>query len=306
MFGDFCFGLSLNSIRDIINKLICLTCFCLIVSGCSSIKGSPRPVINVNKIVTQHESELSDWIAKPPSTCAQIREATNKTMTLIDMRYAEFIDDINVESKTKTTVTDITLAGLGLAGTAVGGAGAKTILHALSAGIAATNTSIDKNFFYEKALPALASKMNADRKAQKLLIIQRLQGCKEPGDYLWFEAVHDLTEYYAAGTLLGAIASISKDAGASQVRSEGEIKKAIVPFAPSKDTDAKAQLRQILRQGGSKDIMSCWQHVNPDLFQKEGNADHPCAVGTPNPMRLINAAECAEDQPEVLNCIKNP
>jgi hypothetical protein len=321
MFAEFGFSLKLNNIRDLIQRLITLSdtgnqkktrmtvliCICLAASGCSSITGAPKPIIDVDMVAAQYTEDLNNWAKHPPTACGDIRAAANEVLTLMDLRYAKFVDDISVESKTKATLTDITLTGLGLAGTAVGGAEAKTIFNALSAGTAAANTSIDKNFFYEKTLPALVSKMNADRKAQHLLIIQRLQGCSKPGDYLWFEAVHDLTDYYAAGTLLGAIASISKDAGASQVKSEVEIKKAVVPFTPSKDTDDKTWLRQRLRQaGGSSEIMACWRQVNPDLFRKDGNADLPCAGGTPSPARLINASECAADQAKVRNCIENP
>lgn len=201
------------------------------------------------------------------------------------------------------------LIGLGLAGTAVGGAGAKTIFHAISTGVAATNTSIDKNYFYEKALPALVSQMNADRKEVLSIIVQRLAGCKDgkDGSYSWFEAVHDLTDYYSASTLLGAITSISKDAGKRQTVSEEEIKTAALHFTPSEDTDDKAYLRNKFDNKEDQAIMTCWKQVNPALFRPDADSKLPkskCAGGTLSPMRLINAAECAEDQPKVRKCIE--
>ncbi len=300
--------LRLPSIRPAARSLTALLYMAMTLSGCASIMGAPKPVLNVDSIIKSYTAAFDQLAITPPQNCDQIREGVNKALTAMDLRYAEFIDDLSVQGKTKATGTDIALTGLGLAGTAVGGAGAKTVFNALSAGIAATNTSIDKNYFYEKTLPALVSKMNADRKAQQLLILKRLHDCTDAQDYPWSEAVHDLTDYYAAGTLLGAIASIAKDAGASQEKSEAEIKNVIVPtLTPSEETDDKTWLRQTFRQpNGAEKIMACWRKVNPDLFKTDANTNLPCAGGTLNAARLINAAECAKDQSKVRSCIEHP
>jgi len=201
-------------------SLTCVMCISMTLSGCASVRGTPKPVINVDETVTLYTEDLKRLAANPPLTCAGIRDGVNKALIAFDLRYAEFVDDLSFQGKTKATIIDFILTSFGLAGTAVGAPEAKTIFNALSAGISATNTSIDKNYLYEKTISALVAKMNADRSAQQLFIYERLDNCdkgpnKEPNkepNYSWSAAVHDLINYYDAGTLLGAIASISKDA----------------------------------------------------------------------------------------------
>ena len=280
-----------------------------LLSGCAAFNGTPERVINVDKTIAEYSSSLEGLITNPPNTCDDVKNNVSKALTAMDLRYAQFIDGISTESKTKATATDLALIGLGLAGTAVGGAGTKTILSAISTGVAAANTTIDKNFFYEKTIPSLTSQMNADRKLVLSTIVQRWKSCvddtstKNPS-YSWFEAVHDLTEYYSAGTLLGAINSISKDAGAKQTLAEFDIQTAL-QLTRSQNTDDKAWLRGQIRNGKGQAIMACWQSTNPGLF-KENTGPSPksvCAQGTLSPARLINAAECAGDQPAVRKCL---
>ena len=51
--------------------------------------------------------------------------------------------------------------GLNLAGTAVAAAGTKTILSAIAAGVTGSKEIVDKNYFFEKTIPALVGQMNA-------------------------------------------------------------------------------------------------------------------------------------------------
>lgn len=285
-------------------RLGLMICFSAALWGCSSITGTPKPAIDTDYTITRYREDLMRLADKPPSECGGIKQGINKALTVMDLRYAEFVDDISVESKTKATTTDFLLVGLGLAGTAVGGAGAKTVFNALSTGVASMNTSIDKNFFYEKTLPALIAKMNADRKQQQLLIIERLKTC-DRGGYSWFEAVHDLTDYYSAGTLLGAIASVSKDAGVKQTDSETKIMEAVT-FGPSVNTSDKLLLRSKLKTPeGRAAIMTCWKQVNPQLWGKK--PESRCAANGPPdaPEILVHVVECAGDQSKVLECLND-
>jgi hypothetical protein len=129
----------------------------------------------------------------------------------MDVRYAEFINSTETNRKNKEMFTDLVELSMNIAGTAVGAAGTKTILAAISAGVNGINGSIDSNYFYEKTFQSLVAQMNADRKE---VLVSITNGMILPiDDYQWAQAVHDLVEYYNAGTLLGAISSIQKDAG---------------------------------------------------------------------------------------------
>jgi hypothetical protein len=278
-----------KAVRLSLSYLICIP---IIVSGCASITGAPKPPISVDNTITRYSNDLEKLAENPPNDCDGVKQGINKALTVMDLRYSEFIDDISVENKTKATTADFMLIGLGLAGTAVGGAGAKTIFSALSTAVAAANTSIDKNYFYEKTLPALVSKMNADRKEQQLLMIQRLASCKKGIDYSWFEAVHDLNDYYSAGTLLGAIASVSKDAGVKQAKSEDAITD-LLTLKPSANTPDKQRLHVyfLKDKANPAKILRCWKSVGttrPDAFEFASDLfDEPFASDIPAVMRCL-------------------
>ncbi len=288
-------------------KLLSLICLAFLISGCAAYTGAPKPAIDVDKTIDRYTRSLEAIADTPPSNCHAVKDNANKFLTIIDLRYAEFIDGLSTETKTKATATDFALIGLGLAGTAVGGAEAKTILHAISTGVAAANTSIDKNFFYEKTIPSLVSQMDADRKEKLSEIIQRYTYCTdEKGypSYSWFEAVHDMADYYKVGTLLGAINSINANAGAKQAKAEEEIKSAL-GLTRSANTDDKTALRIALRGGKADAILACWKTVNPGLFEENKSTGRKsvCATGVLSAARLINAAECAADQTAVRKCL---
>ena len=281
-------------------KTFIIFCVSLAISGCAVFNGTPDPVLDVDKTVARYSAELERLANHPPQDCKGVKSAVDQALTALDLRYAEFINDISLEGRTKTTATDFALIGLGLAGTAVGGAEAKTILHAISTGVAGANTSIDKNYFYEKTIPALISQMNADRKEKLSVIVQRYANC-DSANYSWFEAIHDLNDYYAAGTLLGALTSIPKNAGEREAVAEKDIKDAL-KFTLSKNTPVKRLLREALRNHEQNAIMKCWKKVNPDLFS--GNSESECAKGSPSAARLINAAQCQQYQAGVLDCLE--
>jgi len=266
--------------------LTCVMCISLTLSGCASVRGTPKPVIDVDDTLTQYTNYLKGLAPDSLNTCDKVRNGVNKALTAMDLSYAEFVDDLSIQGKTKATLIDFTLTGLGLAGTAVGGAEAKTVFSALTAGIAATNTSIDKNFLYEKTISALVAKMNADRKAQQLFIIKRLHDCKSPEDYLWSEAVHDLIDYYAAGTLLGAVAAISKDAGAKEVASQDKIEE-FLNLKPSAKTPDKQWLHEYFKKSNENrdNILRCWKKVGtkrPNAFEYASDLfDEPFASDIP-------------------------
>jgi len=106
------------------------------------------------------------------------------------------------------------IAGVGLATTVSAGAAAKAALGASSTGLGATRTSIDKNFFYEKTVPALITARNAQ---WKVALVPILEGTKRDTEgYPMALALSDLAEYYYAGTFTEALQAIEKDAGVKE------------------------------------------------------------------------------------------
>ena len=112
--------------------------------------------------------------------------------------------------------------GLNLLGTITTGVRAQTNLAASAAGIGGTKAIVDKNYYFEKTVPALIATMNAKRKE---ILTRIIDGSKQPiSDYTFTQAVADTHEYYAAGTLNGAIMTIQGEATAKENRLDNELR----------------------------------------------------------------------------------
>lgn len=144
-------------------------------------------------------------------------------LTLMNIQYIKFIRRFSVEKAQLDTAADILIIGLDLAGTLAGGASTKAILAAISGGTSASRTSITKNFFHEQTVPVLITAMNAERKKA---LIPILDGTGKSLDgYPFARALSDLHLYYQAGTFIGALQSIQKDAGVKEGQADDEIKR---------------------------------------------------------------------------------
>ncbi len=173
---------------------------------------------------------------------------SNKVLTIIDVHYSTFINNLGSERRTKDTVTDVLELSMNLAGTAVGGAATKTLLAAISAGITGTNSILDKNYFYDTALSSLVAQMDADRTEVYHLIVSGMQRDTTGNNaYGWAQAVRDLVEYYNAGTLQHAAGSIRKEAGARQEAAEQQIEDILMVTQPATPQDV--QDRGVLTDG---------------------------------------------------------
>lgn len=191
------------------------------ISGCALITGKPTPPVDVDKIAKKTEEKLESYTNDKIISAKQRNEAIDDALTVIDLRYAQFLSNAGLQQRSLDMTSDFVQLSLNLAGTAVGGAGLKTILSALSAGISGTELGFNKTFLYEQTVPALVMQMNADRAEKRREILLNRQ--KVLVAYTWAEAVNDLTEYYTAGTLQNAINSIKKRAGHNQTIAEEAI-----------------------------------------------------------------------------------
>lgn len=214
-----------------------LTGLCL--TGCATYPGTPKEPMNLSKL-TQTFSEELQAINKNTVTIDKIQrdDYINKAITIMDFNYSEFVNGLGTEKRTKDMVTDFAVLSMNLAGTAVGAAATKTLLAAISAGVTGTNSALDKNFFYDTALSSLIAQMNADRTEVYLKILSGMQRNTTGNNaYLWAQAVHDLVDYFNAGTLQNAAFSIKKDAGERQATAENRIDGILMVSQVATDTD---------------------------------------------------------------------
>lgn len=185
--------------------------------GCQTVRygGAPEPSFNVDKdlkdlAVHYSESVTIGEFYKQPSK-ERRNEFVSGRLVMMNIRYIQFVRTTTSEKQLLDSAVDILALSLNLAGASVGAAETKTILAAVAAGVTGSKTVVDKNFFYEKTVPALVAAMNAERKRVLATI---LEGIAEPLDkYSFDKALTDLHDYYFAGTYLGAIQAIHTDAG---------------------------------------------------------------------------------------------
>lgn len=162
-------------------------------------------------------------------------------LALINLHYIVFIREFAASKAQLDTALDIMQLGVDLTITVVGGESVKALLGAASAGITGTRVSINKNFFFEETVPALITAMNAARKEALFPILRGIEA--DLTAYKFATALSDLDAYYFAGTFIGGLQAIQKDAGAKEVAADLDIKKfRDTKFQPD-TTTGKASMR---------------------------------------------------------------
>lgn len=142
-------------------------------------------------------------------------------MALIDAHYHIFVRKFVNEKQGTDTAHDIAVMGLGSAGALLDPTGTSQILAGISAGLTGVKASIDKHYYYEKTVRALYTQMNAERKRIRLIILQSL--VLDAEKYPLAQALADLDEYYYAGTFLGALTAVERDASAKDQEAEKKL-----------------------------------------------------------------------------------
>lgn len=235
-----------NVIRTII-RVITIAVVSLTV-GCSTLRygGAPEPSFNIGKDLKQlaKKFEPSDSITKfyeNPIVASRNSFITGR-LTLMNIRYIQFIRTLTSEKQLLDSAAAMLVLGLNLAGTSVSAASAKTVLAAIAAGVTGSKEVVDKNYYYEKTIPALVGQMNAERKKVLIPLLSGMKASLE--DYPFEQAVTDLHNYYQAGTFSGAIQAIQADAGAKELRQD-EVIATLTPLAPEQLLDKQALTKAI-------------------------------------------------------------
>lgn len=186
--------------------------------GCRSAQGYPKRPFDLEaefKMLKPYHAVdiLTVHDAKPAAEKkAHRNEVVNARIRAIDLRFGEFAQNLSRENNWTTLGLEWAVLGLSGAGTLVADAGTKSTLAALSGGFTGAKGSIDKNLFFNKTMPALLTQMEANRKVILTRIRTNLRDM-DPADYPLTAALIDLDDYYNAGTLPGAIMSLTAESG---------------------------------------------------------------------------------------------
>lgn len=203
-----------------------------LIAGCSTIRygGAPEPSFDVNKDLEQlaKQFEPADSISKfynnKNPTVDDRNEFITGRITMMNIRYIQFVRQLTTDQQLLDTAAAMLVLGMNIAGASFAAAGTKTVLAAVSAGLTGSKEAIDKNYFFDKTIPALVGQMNADRKKA---LIPLLAGANTTTlkEYSFAQAVTDLHNYYFAGTFAGAIQSIQADAAIKESKADIDIDK---------------------------------------------------------------------------------
>jgi hypothetical protein len=220
----------------------------VLLAGCTSIRhgGAPEPSFDVDRDLEQLAKQFGEGdtitaFYANPSVQTRNRFVAGR-LTMMNIRYIQFIRQETSEKQLLDSAASVLVMGLSLAGAAVSGAGTKTLLAAIAAGVTGSKEIVDKNYYFEKTIPALVTQMNAERK--KALVPILTGTAQSLDEYPFAQAVTDLHNYYFAGTFTGAIQAIQADAGVKE-RQQDEILARLAPVSIEDVTTKQSLTRAI-------------------------------------------------------------
>ena len=198
------------------------------LSGCASFQFAPPQSFDTNADIQALEEEfgtassVKGYYAGTQDVVARNKFVTGR-LSLINLQYVLFVREFAADKAQLDTAMDMLQLGVDLATAVVGGEAVKSALGAASSGITGTRASVKKNFFFEQTMPALITAMNAQRKETLIPIIRGLNA--DLTNYPFAQGVADLEAYYFAGTFVGGLQAIQRDAGQKEAEKDRTIEK---------------------------------------------------------------------------------
>jgi len=191
------------------------------LAGCSSLQqvGGPPPIglseLQRNKLLTATDDfDVSQAMGDANADATRRRELRNayiaNRLVLMDVAFLNYLRTLTTDKHTLDAASEGTVLGLSVLGTLMNATQAKENLAALVATITGLKAVVDKNFFDNRGLDAIASTMVAKRKEVLARILVALPGSAEA--YPLVAARNDLNDYYLAGTMDGAFLTIQAEA----------------------------------------------------------------------------------------------
>ncbi|MEA3034000.1 MAG: hypothetical protein QOH86_2016 [Sphingomonadales bacterium] len=208
----------------------------LSLSGCATFEAAPQHVLTQSaaaEMIARHpidesiekfsypDSDYYNWTYRKGLTQQQYRNMVVEAyMKVMDLRYEEFTTALSSERRQADFGLD--LAVLAFTGWAsVAKASIVNNLSAVAAGFAGTRGLVDKDLYFDKAMPALIAAMDADRFRARAEIETKLK--LSAGDYPLETAFGDLLGYEVASTLNGAVTRITEEATQDRKQARQEL-----------------------------------------------------------------------------------
>jgi hypothetical protein len=204
-------------------SIITLCCGCDTVKLFSTLGPQEPEFLRIYR--TNAETRLAD-----PTNYARLlslpkaerNDYINDGISVIDHGFNEFLQKMGVQISGLDTLSDMAILGTQLAAAGVPGASTKTIFSLIGSGLTGTRIAAEKNYFAQKSAAAVYAKMLAYRSELRVAIERRKE--EDSTAYPLSEAIGDLRDYHAAGSLIMTTTRMSSEAGASLIKSEADLK----------------------------------------------------------------------------------
>lgn len=212
----------------------------VLVSSCSTIRGVPTRYQETAEIVKSIDLVADDLGRLQAATSESERNRLqNKAIAVIDLQFYQFVRELMANRADSSAAVAGTTLGSSLVGVFVDSASAKTNYALFSAGVIGAFGIVDKNYFFDKTVPALVAGMGAARAESLVRIKSSQRGSIETYD--GSAALADLEDYFSAGTVLGAISEITTRSESDKLAALNEVRSLEVP------TDAEITRRKVIR-----------------------------------------------------------
>lgn len=181
------------------------------LAGCSSMHGVPVRYQDTTATVTAIDLKPADLANLVTADSTNTRNAIlNKAIGVIDLRFHELVRAVSGDRQDSAAITSYGNVAFNTAGTLVGSVAAKTNYAAAAAVSSALLGVTEKQYYFDKTLPALVAAMTAARATVEERLRNGMQ--QDIYEYPGSLALADLESYFSAGTLLAAISNITKRA----------------------------------------------------------------------------------------------
>lgn len=195
--------------------------FAPLLGNCASMSGFPDNPISAGSDLNSLARYFSPTVFydydTAPTDMDRIRierQVVYGRLAAYDIEYAEFQQNINKERAAGDLTGDLTSLALTATGASVGAKVTKTALLAATTAVTGAKTSFDTDLFYNKALQATFSQMDANRASVRALIDKKMaQNVTNTNFYSLNEAITDTLAYREAGSIPGALNGMATNAG---------------------------------------------------------------------------------------------
>lgn len=189
----------------------------VLLSGCETFRGRPERLYTVAEEVASARDSLpgvatSYELAKTDNDRKYYRnDYIARRMYIIDAEFTEFETALTRERGEFGFTTALVTQGLTTAGAVFTPVNTVRALSALAGGVNASRGFYDSELLVNKTIQIVQAQMQAKRDEVAARIIQKMD--KPYTNYSLSAALHDLEDYYRAGTLTAGLIKATTEAG---------------------------------------------------------------------------------------------